>query len=301
MVTHAEKMLWPYKEMRGEERNSAIKEMWCRLMDEYTSIPLWENGAPLYDPAITDQKAPSIVLMKADSPTPRGTVLVAAGGGYVIKSPFEAFTVAEKLVELGLNAAVLDYRIVPYTIRTSIGDAQRALRLMRLNAKEYGIDPDHIGMMGFSAGGHLTGMCATHFDAGDPYSDDPVERASSRPDAAILCYGSRSRTAVPGGFDQSPFSDQDREEKIYLSTEKNLRHDGPPFFLWQTNGQDDPRHIARLAIELTDRGIPFEMHCFPMGRHGMGLVNGDNEDNWNIPHVARWINLCVEWLESLGF
>jgi len=302
MVTREEKMLWAFENMQGEERCDAIKAMWCRLMEEYETIPLWPKGeTPHYDPAIPDQLEPSIVLFRVESDRPRGTVLVAPGGGFAIKAPFEGFDVARRFNELGLNAAGLDYRLRRYTIRDAVGDAQRALRTLRCHAAEWGLDPDHIGMGGFSAGGMLTGMAATHFDGGDPDSDDPVERMTCRPDAAILCYGAFSSTTVPQSFVTSSFTDPEREEKIYMSPEKNLRHDGPPFFMWQTNMQDDPRHVLRLSIELTDRGIPFELHCFPMGNHGLALADGENEQRVRDPHIMHWIELCAEWLKSLGF
>lgn len=302
MVSREEKLLWAYADLKGEARADAINAMWRRLMEEYQRIPLWPEGeAPGYDPAIPHQLPPSLVLFPVESPKPRGTVLVAPGGGYAIKAPFEGFAVAQRFNELGLNAAVLDYRVAPYRRMDALADAQRALRLLRYRAGEWGLDENHIGMGGFSAGGHLTGMAATHFDMGDPASSDPVERMTDRPDAAILCYGSFSQTTVPSGFGDSPFADGDRPQKIFMSPEKNLRYDGPPFFLWQTNGQDDPRHVLRLAVELTDRGIPFELHCFPMGNHGLGLADGENEAHVRIEHVMHWVELCAEWLESLGF
>jgi acetyl esterase/lipase len=169
-------------------------------------------------------------------------------------------------------------------------------------------------------------MAAVHYDQGDSDSPDPVERVSSRPDAAILGYGVFSQCSFPrtGKFmlfetksdkDEaelypeptgesgliSTFNDAERKHKIYFSPEKNIREDSPPFFIWQTNVDDDPRHALKLATELTDRGIPFELHCFPDGHHGMGLCDGMMTSFQGNSHAAHWVELAVEWLEGQGF
>ena len=137
MVSREEKLLWAYADLKGEARADAINAMWRRLMEEYQRIPLWPEGeAPGYDPAIPHQLPPSLVLFPVESPKPRGTVLVAPGGGYAIKAPFEGFAVAQRFNELGLNAAVLDYRVAPYRRMDALADAQRALRLLRYRASD---------------------------------------------------------------------------------------------------------------------------------------------------------------------
>ena len=113
------------------------------------------------------------------------------------KACYEGTIVAERFYDEGFNVAVLDYRVNPYSYKTTQQDAIRAVRYLRYHAKELNTLPDKIGMMGFSGGAMLTGWCATKFDQGNPEAADPVERCSSRPDAAVLCYGAGSWLPVP--------------------------------------------------------------------------------------------------------
>ncbi|MBR5761037.1 MAG: hypothetical protein IKX87_03345 [Lachnospiraceae bacterium] len=159
--------------------------------------------------------------------------------------------------------------------------------------------------MGFSAGGMLSGNAATHFDAGNPSAEDPIERESCRPDGAVLGYGAFSFAALPGGFFVDPFSDQirnpffaDKEELIYYSPEVNISRETPPFFIWQTNS-DDPRNSFAMGQALTAMGVPFEMHLFPEGVHGLALADGHNDLAMDIPSVAQWAELCVNWLNRI--
>ena len=145
----------------------------------------------------------------------------------------------------------------------------------------------------------LSGNCATHYDAGDTAASDPVERFSCRPDAAVLGYGAFATVAFPAGIFADPFKDDDRSEKLYLAPEKNITCDTPPFFIWQTNS-DDPRNSFVLGAALTEAGVPFELHCFPDGVHGLALADGNNDLYMDIPHVAHWSGLCAEWLHGLG-
>lgn len=108
-------------------------------------------------------------------------------------------------------------------------------------------------------------------------------------------------TALIVGGQNVPFNDQQLKHKLYFSPEKNIRIDTPPFFLWQTNEQDEPRFVLELAKELTDWGIPFELHCFSHGPHGLGLADGRGQPNPPIEHVMHWSNLAIEWLIDLGF
>jgi acetyl esterase/lipase len=160
--------------------------------------------------------------------------------------------------------------------------------------------------MGFSAGGMLSANCATHFDRGDPGAADPVERHSCRPDAAVLGYGAFAFAGLPGGFFADPFADvthnpfvASKAELIYFAPEVNITPETPPFFIWQTNS-DDPRHSFTLGQALTAVGIPFEMHLFPEGVHGLALADGHNDLAMDLPHVARWASLCAEWLTEQG-
>ena len=257
-----------------------------------------EAGAPNYR-ADFAQPQPSVGL-RIHEGAPRAMMLICPGGGFMWKACYEGTVVAERFYREGFNVAVLDYRVNPYAQDTACSDAIRAVRYLRCHAEELNTLPDHIGMMGFSAGAMLTGYCATMFDAGDPQSEDAVERCSSRPDAAVLCYGAGSSVPVSKGllgYDRAWHA-----QMSHKSIERNVKAECPPFYIWQCAGMDDPRNSTQLADVLAECGVPFELHIFPYGNHGTALANEihPNEEA-NDPHVAHWVMLCCEWLRLYGF
>ena len=155
-------------------------------------IPLWER-APLFDESFS-QPAPSLTPYLLPGGGARGAVIVCPGGGYVVKADHEGAPIAERLNELGFHAFVLDYRVAPYRHPVPLLDVQRAIRLVRHRAQEFGVLPDKIAILGFSAGGHLVCTAATHYDAGDPAALDPIDRESCRPDLFVPCYAVASLT-----------------------------------------------------------------------------------------------------------
>lgn len=281
-------------------------KLWNDAIDRFAQIRLWEAGAPNFRPEETLQPQPSIVFVPAQgADTVRGTVIVAHGGGFSTRTGCEGIHVARYFVEAGFNAAILTYRLQPYSRYDAMDDMQRAIRLLRARREELGIT-DKVVCMGFSAGGMLSSNCATHYDLGNPQAEDPIERQSCRPDGAVLGYGAFAFCGLPGGFFVDPFADQTRNpfvankaELVYFAPEVNVRPDTPPFFIWQTNS-DDPRHSFTLGQALTAVGVPFEMHLFPGGVHGLALADGNNDLFMDVPHVAQWAPLCVTWLNGLG-
>lgn len=215
----------------------------------------------------------------------------------MFKSFNEAAPVADYFYEKGFHTAILDYRVDPYTHADSCADGCRAVRYLRANAGKYNISPDHIAIGGFSAGGTLTGQVATHFGAGNPESDDPVERVSSRPDAALQMYGSFDTASHVQNF--LGYSPETQRKAVEMSTQLNLRPDCPPFFLMETLF-DDPRTVTSFAEALASQGIPFALHIFHSGGHGGGLYDGKNEVE-DCPHTAKWAELAADWLHDLGF
>ncbi|MBQ6551691.1 MAG: alpha/beta hydrolase [Lachnospiraceae bacterium] len=287
-------------------------QLWIDCMAPFEKIPLWEEGAPGYDKEKTPlQEDPYMVFVPAEGQAePRGTIIVAHGGGFSTRTGCEGVNAAWYFHKQGFNTAILTYRLQPYTRFDAIDDMQRAIRLLRYKKDELGIT-ERIACMGFSAGGMLSANCATLYDPGDPQAEDPVERISSRPDAAVLGYGAFVIVAYPGGFFMSPFGDSEevlrhggictenvtRRERLKLSPEANITCDTPPFFIWQTNS-DDPRNAFATGYALTMAGVPFELHCFPDGVHGMAMADGENDLAMNIPHVTHWGELCAEWLRA---
>ena len=227
---------------------------------------------------------------------PRAMMLVCPGGGWMWKACYEGTVVAERFYDEGFNVAVLDYRVNPYPQHCSSDDAIRAMRYLRCHAGEFNTIPNQIGMMGFSAGSFLTGWCATMFDDGDPNAEDPVERVSSRPDAAVLCYGAGSNIEASRGL--LSYDRAAQAEAAKTAIERRVRPECPPFFMWQCAGMDDPRNATQLANALATVGVPFELHIFPYGNHGTALANEMHPDERaNDPHVAHWVDLCCEWLK----
>ena len=274
-------------------------KLWNDAIRQYEQIPLWEEGAPGYDGDKTPlQPQPSLIFVPGQNGgEKRGTIVVAHGGGFSSRTGCEGMNVAYYFAQKGFNTAILTYRLQPYTRYDALADMQRAIRLLRANKEKLGITGQVVAM-GFSAGGMLSGNCATHFDLGDPQAADPIQRESCRPDAAVICYGAFAFSAFPGafGFRSTPFCSS-REELYYMAPEANVTPDTTPCFVWQTTS-DDARHSFALCSALTAAGVEFELHCFPEGVHGMALADGHNDLGLNIPHVGRWAELCAEWLEE---
>ncbi len=223
-------------------------------------ISLWPGEAP-YSSESPGQAQPSVTEFRV--PGSRGAVIVCPGGGYEVKAGHEGAPIAEMLNEAGISAYVLDYRVVPFHPLAPLSDALRAIRVVRSMGYE------KVAILGFSAGGHLCSSAATLYKPGDPDSDDPVERLSSRPDAFIL-------------------------PNFYITP--NVTPDTPPAFIWHT--ADDQvvsvQDSLALGAALAKNGVPFEMHVFPHGPHGLGLAT-------EMPDVAQWTGLCRRWLRGLGY
>ena len=202
------------------ERKVWKEELWLKMLDTMTPEWLWQEGAPGFDES-AGQRQPALYFLDSHSGPPRGIVIVAAGGAFMFKSDYEAIDVARHFHDAGFQSAILDYRVYPYTQEHWLADGKRAIRHVRKHAAERNVDPDKIAMLGFSAGVMLTGMCATLYDYGDPDAADPVEQASSRPDAAMVCYGSFCRASFPSGGLNYDMAAQ--KSAARFAPEKNIR------------------------------------------------------------------------------
>ena len=227
-------------------------------------------------------------------------VIVCPGGGYgALASNHEGRQVASYLNSLGVAAFVLRYRLGPrYRHPTQIGDAQRAIRMVRSHATDWRIDPARIGIMGFSAGGHLAMTASTLFDGGDTTAPDVVDRVSSRPDFAILGYPVISMTAAwtHQGSKRNLLGEKpDDELAKKLSGELAVTKETPPTFIFQTNEDKavPAENSVHYYLALRQAGVPAEMHAFEKGAHGVGLAN----DN---PALAPWSTLLANWLRVRG-
>jgi acetyl esterase/lipase len=261
---------------------------------------LWPGGAPgALGTEPVDKPKITVYLAPAERAT-GAAVVVCPGGGYqVVAADHEGKQIALWLNSLGVSAFVLQYRLGErYRHPVPLEDAQRAIRTVRSRAKEWRVDPRRIGILGFSAGGHLASTAATHFDDGRAGSADPIDRESSRPDFVVLCYAVISLedpTAHAGSRRNLLGDPADPALVVLLSNEKQVTPRTPPTFLWHT--ADDsavPVENSLLFFEaLHKAGVPGELHVFPHGRHGLGLAPGD-------PAVSQWPRLCAAWMEGLG-
>ena len=266
----------------------------------HAPILLWPNGAPgaLGD---TPLDKPSLApYLPAENPT-HTAIVICPGGGYEhLAMSYEGTEVAQWLNARGVAAFVLKYRLGPrYHYPVQLLDAQRAIRYVRSHAATDGIDPDRIGIWGFSAGGHLASTAGTHFDAGNREATDPIEQVSSRPDFMVLAYPVISME--PGithvgslhnllGEQPNPMLENE------LSNETQVTPQTPPTFLYSTtNDQTVPVMNSVLFYEaLLRAGVPAEMHLFEQGHHGSGLGDGN-------PQLRMWPILLQNWLHLHGW
>lgn len=260
-------------------------------------INLWDS-TPGFDPAF-DQDPPSLEPFLLPGEQPHGAVIVFPGGGYNHLADHEGEPVARWLNAEGIAAFVLRYRVAPYRHPNPWQDASRAVRLVRWRAAEWNLCPDRIGVLGFSAGGHLAAILSNRWDSGNPGAADPVERFGSRPDAAVLCYPviTFSERYHHGGSLRSLLGDPPPSELVEsLSAERGVTAQTPPAFLWHT--ADDDRvpveNSLLYAAALRRCSVPFELHIFPNGRHGLGLA-------FDEPVAGQWRSLCARWLKEAGF
>ncbi len=262
-------------------------------------IPLWPNGAPLAKGS-APADIPSIQIYKpAQNLVTGAAVVVCPGGGYGALADHEGYDYAKFLNGIGITVAVLKYRIAPYQHPAPMLDAARAIRYLRSKADELKIDPNRIGIMGSSAGGHLTATAATHFDDGDKNSADPIDRVSSRPDVAILCYPvitMREDFTHKGSRKNLLGTNPDPKLADLMSNEKQVTEKTPPTFIFHT--MDDASVMVEnsllFAEGLRKNKVPYEMHIYEHGRHGVGLAPYDNALN-------TWPKLLENWLRARGF
>jgi len=262
--------------------------------------PLWPKGAPGALGA-ADEDIPTLTAYLPPAAEATGTaVIVAPGGGYVhLSMDKEGEQIAHWLNSIGVAAFVLKYRLGPrYHHPIELGDAQRAIRTVRSRAAELGLDVSHIGMMGFSAGGHLTATAGTHFDAGNPSAPDPIDRASSRPDFLVLCYPviTFEEPYLHRGSRQYLLGDNPDPKLVRdLSNELQVTAQTPPTFLFHTTTDTvvPVENSVLFYLALRKAGVPAEMHIYERGPHGVGLAPTDEI-------LASWPARLADWLRVRG-
>ncbi len=266
------------------------------------SIDIWENE--LYQGNMNESVRPRLDTYILDGEKSRGAVLVCPGGGYRFVSDREAEPIALQLTAAGFHAFVLYYSVAPRKHPQPLLDLSRAMCLIRENATAWNVCPNKIAVCGFSAGGHLAASLAVHWDK--PYIKNApgITAGLNRPDACILCYPviTAGDFAHRGSFTNLLGEDADNDLKREMSLEHQINPTTPPSFIWHTfDDQSVPVENSLLYAEsLRKNKIPFELHIFPEGPHGLSLATSETDSgNFGLhPHVAVWMNLCTEWLKN---
>lgn len=263
-------------------------------------LPIWTDDELAAERPRLGEFVPALTPLLLEGPRPRGIVVVFPGGGYWGRAAHEHLPIAECFNRRGFHGAVLDYRTCDRSPRPlgdgPLKDARRAIQLIRRHADAWRVRPDKIAILGFSAGGHLAATASTRFVLGRPDAVHPADHVSSRPDAAVLCYPVISAESFGhAGSIKNLCGDQPTPEQIALwSNEKHVTSQTPPVFLWHT--ADDPgvpvENSLAMAVALSKAKVPFALHVFPKGRHGLGLAESD-------PVVGAWPDLCASWLRSM--
>ena len=269
------------------------------LQDPHTLL-LWQGRAPGALGGEDRDKPAFTVYMPPNTAGPLTAVIIAPGGSYrSLSMNNEGRAPANFLNSLGVAAFVLRYRLGPqYHHPVELGDMQRAIRTVRARAAEWHIAPDRIGVMGFSAGGHLASSASTHFDDGRSDADDPIDRVSSRPDFAVLCYPVISFVEPFAHQGSKTFLLGDRPDAELarsLSSETQVTASTPPTFLFHTNADATVpvENSVAYFLALRKAGVPAELHVFKEGRHGVGLAMQDAA-------LAEWSRLLANWLRISG-
>lgn len=264
-------------------------------------VPLWSGKAP---GALGDEPKdkPQVTVVRPARPDGQKTpaIVICPGGGYRhLAMGHEGHEIANWLRSIGIAGVILEYRHrgKGYGHPVPLRDVQRAMRLVRHHADDWGVDKEKVGVLGFSAGGHLASSVSVHYDAGKQEAEDAIERQSCRPDFAVLCYGVLT-------FGQ-PFSHKGSQRNLLgkdapkelvqrMSSERHIDDKTPPTFLWHTTEDRvvPPENSIAYYLALKKHKVPCEMHLFEKGRHGIGLGKG---------HAAsRWPELCRLWLQARG-
>ena len=256
-------------------------------------IKLWNKNIPEYQPNF-HQPEPFMTAYFASGSTPLPAILICPGGGYVGLAEHEGRGIARHYVEKGFHCFVLSYRLTPYKAPLPLLDAQRALKLLHYHAREYNIDAAKIFVMGFSAGGHLAATLLTMKNikrTRDKIDQQPLDLAGG-----ILCYPviSMREDITHAGSVRSLLG---YKPTFYArrkwSADENVTEKTPPCFIWHTadDGSVSVANSLRMAGALSDHNVPVELHVFPHGRHGLGLLDEE-------PDVVRWGDWARQWMDK---
>lgn len=263
-------------------------------------INLWDDSQ--YTGTMEDGFMPKMTTYIRSGDKSRGIVVILPGGGYGFTSPREAEPIAIKFNDAGYHAVFVDYSVAPRRHPLPILDVARTLTLIKEKANEWRIDLDQIFVCGFSAGGHLCASISTLYEEEWLRTSDGIDIDGIAIKGSILAYPVISYGA---NMHQGSFMNllgDDAEEAAYqaLSLEKRVNKHTPPAFIWHTfeDGAVPVENAMAYASALRQYDIPFELHIYPKGGHGLSLATEEVADSVEqiMPHVATWMDLCIEWM-----
>lgn len=272
---------------------------------------VWPNGAPSSNGITTPEEvfdgkrvrnvseAEIYVYLPKQGVNTGAAVVICPGGGYAMEAmDHEGYDMAEWLVQQGVAGIVLKYRLPNGHHEVPLNDVQRAIRIVRQKAMEWGIKPSKIGIAGSSAGGHLASTAGTKFDLGNPDATDPLEKISCRPDFMLLLYPVISFNEAFGhmGSRNNLIGAGNKWELVErYSNELHVTAQTPPTFLVLADDDNavPPRNSIEFYSALKKFNIPAEMHIFRSGGHGFGM------NKINKP-VDQWPNLFAQWMKAQG-
>jgi len=276
--------------------------VWPTAAEAAEAVPLWPGGAP---GALgkAEQDIPTLTPYPAAAEKATGAAMVICpGGGYGGLAEHEGKDYALFLNQHGVAGFVLKYRLGSkgYRHPAMLLDVQRAVRLVRARAGEWKVDPNRVGVMGSSAGGHLASTAVTHFDQGQPEAADPVEKESCRPDLGVLCYPVISMGPLTHAGSRNNLLGKEPAPDLVklLSNELQVTKETPPCFVWHTWEDTTVKveNSLEFAAALQRNGVPFDLHIYQKGRHGIGLADKPPFAN---PHP--WARDLIFWLKAQNF
>ena len=256
------------------------------------NYPIWNGNIPFFDPAA--ETPDNFTFYPAAAEAPKPCVVVLPGGGYLARAPHEGAPIGAFFQANGLHAAVVDYRVAPNRFPAGLADAKRVIRTLRARADEWKIDPEQIFVCGFSAGGHLAASTALWQDVYE--KTDEIDEYSDLPNGLILCYTLVSfceEWGHPKSGKRLLGEERCAAEGEQFCLSDRVTEATPPTFLWHT--ADDATVPVRNALEfakaLAANGVPFALHVFPHGKHGLALAEGAED-------VHEWTRLVLQWIRD---
>ena len=256
---------------------------------------LWQNGAPgALGTEAKDKPRVQIYHATHDRSTVPAIVICPGGGYGHLAMNHEGHQIASWLNSIGITGVVLEYRHrgKGYGHPAPLMDVQRALRLVRHHASDWHINTNKVGVLGFSAGGHLASSASVHHDTGNPNATDPIDSQNCRPDFSILCYAviAFEQPFTHKGSQRNLLGKQpNKEVSLKMSSDRQVNATTPPAFLWHTTADRvvPPENSVAYYLALRKHKIPCEMHLFEKGNHGIGLGKGQAAEQWSA--------LCHRW------